>query len=117
MDANKKIDGGKFIDPRKMGSNDPVTADALLAEMGFTYKERNKVYGDNYQVAGRILELLMKDMPAEKINWTSMHLIHLMVVKLTRFANSQFTHRDSIHDLAVYSAMVEAVLLNSGEDT
>jgi hypothetical protein len=28
-------------------------------------------------------------------------------VKLTRFANSNLTHRDSIHDAMVYAAMVE----------
>ena len=38
------------------------------------------------------------------------HLFELMVVKLTRFANSGLTHQDSIHDLAVYAAMVESLV-------
>jgi hypothetical protein len=38
------------------------------------------------------------------------HLFELMVVKLTRFANSGLTHQDSIHDLAVYAAMVESIV-------
>jgi hypothetical protein len=33
-----------------------------------------------------------------------------MVVKLTRFANSGLTHEDSIHDAAVYAAMVESLI-------
>ena len=33
-----------------------------------------------------------------------------MIVKLTRFSNSELSHLDSIHDCAVYAAMVESLV-------
>lgn len=84
----------------------------ILAEMADTYRERNRVYGDNYKRVGAVMAALfpegMKLSRAEDFN--SWHLFELMVVKLTRFANSGLTHQDSIHDLAVYAAMVESLL-------
>ena len=38
------------------------------------------------------------------------HLFELMIVKLTRFANTEMTHKDRIHDAAVYAAMVESLM-------
>ena len=84
----------------------------ILAEMADTFRERNKVYGDNYKRVGAVMMALfpqgMSLTSAEDFNkW---HLFELMVVKLTRFANSGLTHQDSIHDLAVYAAMVESLI-------
>lgn len=84
----------------------------ILAEMADTFRERNKVYGDNYKRVGAVMMALfpqgMSLTSAEDFNkW---HLFELMVVKLTRFANSGLTHQDSIHDLAVYAAMVESII-------
>jgi hypothetical protein len=38
------------------------------------------------------------------------HLMELTVVKLTRLANSKMTHKDSVHDAAVYLAMLESMM-------
>ena len=84
----------------------------LLAEMANTYRERNAVYGDNWRIVGDVMMALypngVKLCTADEFNrW---HLFELIVVKLTRFVNSQLTHADSIHDIAVYAAMIEAAI-------
>lgn len=88
------------------------TAADILAEMADTYRERNKVYGDNYKRVGDVMMALFPNgvtlETAEQFNiW---HLFELIVVKITRFANSKLQHEDSIHDLAVYAAMVESLI-------
>ncbi len=88
------------------------TAADILAEMADTFRERNKVYGDNYKRVGDVMAALFPagvelSTPEDFNVW---HLFELMVVKMTRFANSGLTHEDSIHDLAVYAAMVESLI-------
>jgi hypothetical protein len=86
-------------------------ASNILAEMAETYRERNQVYGDNYKNVGKIMAILFPDgAPAELLHSDHFHLFELMVVKLTRFAISDLSHQDSIHDTAVYAAMIEAIL-------
>jgi hypothetical protein len=84
----------------------------LLAKMADTYRERNAVYGDNWRRVGDVMMSLYPEgmhlQDADAFNrW---HLFELIVVKLTRFANSKLTHVDSIHDIAVYAAMLEAAI-------
>jgi len=84
----------------------------ILQEMADTYRERNKVYGDNYKRVGEVMMALfpegVKIENAHEFNvW---HLFELMIVKLTRFSNSELSHLDSIHDCAVYAAMVESLV-------
>lgn len=96
----------------------PVTveADTLLAEMAKTYAERNAKYKSNYQLVGAVMDVLHGEnahAPACELlktadDFTKWHLYELMIVKLTRFANSGLKHADSIHDLAIYASMVEA---------
>lgn len=94
------------------------TPDVILNEMAETFRERNAVYGDNWRVVGKVLEALHgKDSvaPAAKLvgsaeQFDVWHLWELLVVKLSRFANSGLTHEDSIHDLAVYAAMIESII-------
>ena len=87
-------------------------ASVILDEMSDTFRERNKVYGDNYKLVGDVMVALFPNgivlRTAEDFNrW---HLFELKIVKLTRFAVSGLTHKDSIHDDAVYSAMVESLI-------
>lgn len=89
-----------------------TTAADILAEMADTYRERNKVYGDNYKRVGAVMAAMFPngvDLFTED-DYNVWHLFELMVVKLTRFANSGLTHEDSIHDAAVYAAMVESLI-------
>jgi NADH dehydrogenase/NADH:ubiquinone oxidoreductase subunit G len=94
-----------------------VSADTVLAEMSKTFKERNAVYKDNYKKVGQVMSVLFPDgvqlnTAADFDKW---HLFELMIVKLTRFVNADLNHKDSIHDIAVYSAMIEAILENENE--
>jgi hypothetical protein len=84
----------------------------ILAEMADTFRERNKVYGDNYKRVGDVMMALFPQGMSltSAADFNKWHLFELMIVKLTRFANSGLTHQDSIHDLAVYAAMVESIV-------
>jgi len=89
-----------------------TTAADILAEMADTFRERNKVYGDNYLRVGDVMTALFPNgvTLGSKEQFNVWHLFELMVVKMTRFANSGLSHEDSIHDLAVYAAMVESLI-------
>ena len=88
------------------------TAADILAEMADTFRERSKVYGDNYKRVGDVMSAVFPEgvMLVTPEDFNVWHLFELMVVKMTRFANSSLTHEDSIHDLAVYAAMVESLI-------
>lgn len=100
-----------------------ITAAEILEQAGKTYRERNAVYGDNYLIVGKIMEILHGQgapNPAATLVGTAdqfnvWHLYELLIVKLTRFANSGLTHQDSIRDLAVYAAMIEGLIAEKGE--
>lgn len=83
----------------------------ILAEMADTYRERNAVYGSNYKMVAPMVSVLFPNgVPPEVVTTHQWHLFELMLVKLSRFAISNLTHMDSIHDAAVYGAMIEAIL-------
>lgn len=91
----------------------PVSAADILADMAVTFRERNAVYGDNYKMVGRLMAVLFpQGVSAELLHSHQFHLFELKLVKLSRFAISGLTHTDSIHDDAVYSAMIEMILAN-----
>lgn len=82
-----------------------------LRNMAKTFEERNAMYGDNYKRVAPIMRVLFPDgVDKELLLADHWHLFELMVVKLTRFAVSGLTHKDSIHDTAVYAAMIEKEL-------
>lgn len=88
----------------------------ILRDMASTFEERNRVYGSNYKMVGPIMKVLFPDgVPPEVVHSDQFHLFELKIVKLSRFAISGLTHIDSIHDDAIYSAMIESILLESGE--
>lgn len=91
-----------------MGDNTPD----ILQEMADTFRERNKTYGSNYKVVGKVMKELFPNGIHLKTDHDFLvwHLFELMIVKITRFSFSQLTHKDSIHDAAVYAAMVENVI-------
>jgi hypothetical protein len=89
----------------------------ILAEMADTFRERNKVYGDNYKRVGAVMVAMFPNGVQLKTeeDFNRWHLFELMVVKLTRFANTGLVHQDSIHDAAVYAAMVESLINNENQ--
>lgn len=63
-------------------------------------------------MVGKVMAVLFPDgIPAALLHADHWHLFELKIVKLTRFAASGLTHVDSVHDDAVYSAMIESCLL------
>jgi hypothetical protein len=88
------------------------TAADILEAMAATFRERNKVYGDNFIRVGDMMAALFPNGVELQTpdDFVRFHLLELSVVKLTRFAVSGLTHIDSIHDSAVYDAMLESVI-------
>lgn len=84
----------------------------ILEAMAKTYRERNLIYGDNWETHVDALRaifpdgIVMKDFfETAMYSWFS-----IILGKMTRFANAKFRHQDSIHDIAVYAAMMESFL-------
>lgn len=84
---------------------------AILQNMAKTFAERNAVYGSNYKNVAPIIKALWpRGVPSDLVTAEHWHLFELIIVKLTRFANSSLKHTDSIHDAAVYAAMIESII-------
>lgn len=100
------------------------TVPDILEDMAGTYRTRNLIYKDNFNKVGSILFLLHgPDSSAPMANFqdtverqTLFDLYRMIIGKLTRFAESGLTHVDSIHDLAVYAAMVESLVHKAASD-
>lgn len=87
------------------------TAADILSAAAATFRERNAVYGSNYLMIRQLMDVLFPaGVPTALVHTDRWHLFELMLVKLSRFAISGLTHQDSIRDLTVYGAMVEAAL-------
>lgn len=91
---------------------DATSVPAILRSGADTYEARNAVYGDNYKRVGEVMAALFPDgitlrTPEQYNLW---HLFELAIVKMTRFTNSRFEHVDSIHDMTVYTAMVQSLI-------
>jgi hypothetical protein len=84
----------------------------ILEDMAGTYCARNMVYGDNFRIVGPVMQQLHpRGVTLETAeDHEIFHLWSLIIVKLSRFATSELKHEDSIHDAAVYCAMIEAIL-------
>ena len=108
-DRLRRVDVGEPVMARS-----EVTAAEILAEAAETFGERQKTYGSNYTRVAPVVRALFPDglPPGLVENTVHWHLFELILVKLSRFAVSELTHVDSIHDAAVYAAMIEAELRN-----
>jgi hypothetical protein len=86
-------------------------ADEILQDMANTFRERNAVYGNNYRMVAKLVAVLFPDgVPPELVVTDQWHLFELKLVKLSRFAVSGLKHKDSIHDDAIYSAIIESII-------
>lgn len=86
----------------------------IFDEMKQTYQERGKVYGPNFLMVGEVMRSFYPDGIKLKTahDFVVWHLFELLIVKLTRFSNSQLSHVDSIHDVAIYAVMIEGLIVN-----
>lgn len=91
-----------------------INLEPVLMQMIDTFKQRNSVYHDNYLDVCKMLPVLFpQGVTAEQLANPAFHLLVIKLVKISRFVQSNFTHLDSIHDDAVYSAMIEAIIVNN----
>ena len=92
----------------------PRVVENLLAAAD-TYRDRGKLYGDNYKRIGKIsMDLFPEGVPAHWSKEALTRHANLMQVvwKLTRYTEHMRTHNgegcsDSAHDMGVYSFMLE----------
>lgn len=89
-----------------------TTAADKLEAMAATFRERNKIYGDNFVRVGNAMHAMFPagltiNSPAD---WTRLYFFMLQLVKASRYATNFETggHADSVHDAAVYAALLEA---------
>lgn len=98
-----------------MNATRAMSPHEIMIDMARTFKERNAVYGDNYRMVAKLMLVLFPEgLPPGLYKKDQFHLFELVLVKLSRFAISNLTHRDSVHDMAVYAAMVESVITEQG---
>lgn len=96
---------------RRLGVPSSTGVPAILEQMAATFRERNEVYRDNYKrVPAVVSALFPRGVPGALVLQPQWHLFELILVKLARFANTDLTHEDSIHDVAVYAAMIQSIL-------
>jgi hypothetical protein len=100
------------LTPPPAPAPEPRGAAAVLADMAKTFAERNAVYKDNYKTCAKVLDALYPEGLTAKgaDQHEVLHLWSLLLVKVTRFVHSGHTHTDSLHDIAVYAAMIESIL-------
>lgn len=94
----------------------PVPALANLAlkhleEAAATFRERNAMYGNNYQRFGNIMALMFPNgvRLETDADFNRFGQLFMCMCKLTRYAENMDRggHQDSARDLIVYAAMLE----------
>jgi hypothetical protein len=85
--------------------------------MAQTFKVKNSRYGDNWAIVGKVFVALYPNGLTLKTeeDWVLFHWMSWKIGKLTRFTQTKHTHLDSIHDDAVYTAMIETYLRNNNK--
>jgi hypothetical protein len=88
----------------------PTAADKLEA-MAATFRERNAVYGDNFIRLGNAMHAMFPQGLTlnSADDWTRLYFFMLQQVKQSRYATNfnRGGHPDSVHDTAVYAALLE----------
>lgn len=103
------------IPPSILAANRRMAPHEIMESMAATFKERNAIYGDNFRMVAKLVAVLFPNgVPPELVVTDQWHLFELQLVKMSRFAISNLTHRDSIHDMSVYGAMIESILTEQG---
>ena len=92
-------------------TNTTMNAADILDAAADTYRERNKLYGDNYKHFGAACVAMFPDglMLRTAEDWNRLGVFIQATSKLTRYAQnfSRGGHIDSAHDLSVYAAMLQ----------
>lgn len=90
----------------------------LLRQAADLFEERNRVYGNNFEMVGEIMEAMFPDGVTLRTaaDHNRFHLFMLKIVKLSRYAVNYEDggHEDSLDDDIVYTAMVAAMDRRAG---
>ena len=90
-----------------------MSPDEVLKNASKLFKEKARVYGDNWKQIGPILNILFPHGLLGSIkHMDKLHLIVMILVKLTRYAegvNNGKDHKDSTRDLVVYAEMLDSL--------
>ncbi len=100
--------------PKQEDPMPKITAPELLEAGAATYRERNKSYGDSYHKFGRVMDALFPEgITCESAEeWNQLGVLTQIVSKLTRLSNDfDRLHKDSVHDIMVYAAMLEELII------
>lgn len=91
------------------------TPEEILKEMHETFVEKAGKYGDSYVRVGNTLTAMFPYGIHLKTadDFMRFHLFCMKISKLCRFSISGLTHIDSIHDDAVYGAILQSTLNNN----
>jgi hypothetical protein len=87
-----------------------TTVPEIMTEAKHTFEERGIVYGENYRKFGKVMAALFPaGLELKTIDqWNRFGIFAQMLSKVTRYSNNFFEgHIDSVHDLGVYSFMLE----------
>lgn len=94
-----------------MDSTRQMAPDKMLEELGGLYRQRNKLYGDNYKRFGAVMVAMFPNGYAMNTvdDFNRFGIFVQMVAKMTRYAENfdRGGHLDSLNDLAVYSMMLQ----------
>lgn len=95
-----------------MSKQTTPTVPEILEAMAATYRERNKTYGNSYKRFGEVMAAMFPEGLTIKgvDDFNRMGIFFMIVGKLTRMSSGDLLHKDSIHDVAVYSAMLEELI-------
>ena len=86
-------------------------AGKVLEDAARTFADRNRVYSNNYERIGKTLAAMFPNGLTlnTAAEWSRMYFFMLLVAKMSRYAtNWQTGHHDSVHDMIVYAALLEA---------
>jgi len=90
---------------------DPREIDQIMEDAVATFRQRNSAYGGAYLHHGKVLAALFPDgiTVNNDQDFSQLMLVHNIVTKLARYCNNigKGGHKDSAHDMMVYSAMME----------
>lgn len=104
MEQKKKLRGMKTM------SKKPNPASNIRQALK-TFEQRGKAYGNSYNQYGEVMKVLFPNGIELKTidDFNRMGLLNMIVSKLIRYSNQWETkHKDSMHDLGVYSFMLES---------